>query len=1126
MMAARSRNTQTIRSSWENRRTSGISVDREMLLTPPKFYGDSENVVPSNNTSGSDSVKSRLADKSNDYLRKWSKIAPSASNKYPSSNLSIDPPPQKHFTPNKDSPTWKSLQLQSLNGGSEAEEALVTLNKTVSTESSSTQDSMAKTASIESSDDGTVGQSSLQQHLSTNATSEGYISSINRNERLEESVLGSRRERASSAPIVENGERKSCNSKCDGDNSAPSSSDLSSRIVGGQNNDNGAYQKTKQKPRLSSFVEDTKPKISTCASTDSTSSSLIYSLGDTLSHMSHHSSISALTNTKLEATLRMAGEMLGDDKNGASNATAAKTEAAPERPNSAGVDASNNQDLIALSSSSSEEVDHDVAAADLIATTLAECRLLLDMSPPPTPLSTNNHPSKEFETFANEMDGAHSSGKEKNSEEANDDVVGSDPNHRIEVADDAVESDPDHRIKVAIEEGNNNVSKHDQTAIVTTPSTAIVSTPPTAIVSTPSRDSTFDYPTSTSDLSKFLQCPVCHNDFTDGSTTAGDTEKVDRRPLHSFSCEHIVCQECVTSKSSDTTLVACPECGVVDAFDKCRPVVSRGYINLVKRMLTMQSQSEAASRRGDGRSVLSSGVSFDGRSAGLPRQICVPSPRANSNSVTEKDGENMSLTSASVVCRTSHCQAGLAVETSTESKEVVGSSEPVKFEDNQPMPPNEPHTPVSRAELRFLQRKEKLALSLEKVNRILDKSKKAKQHTAGTSSTPTIEEETFDAQDELVKASSVEDNTGIGKRNGGREFEVFDVTSNYPDTFNDRRDIASEGGYEEGPVAPRQEFTGRHKPELRVDTSRAPVASSKRRPSPLLVQEQDHNPRSISQIYIPAPSNTKAAVDPFAGPSFDTKDIFRGGNAPSLIEFGPMIGQSASNDSSLTGMDSAFLLTNRSQPMSSRSSNRYKDILKNSGSKIIKDRFTSDTHVQALTNHCPQFLPALTYSTMHEEHDEFTGLVRDATSPKWGFDANENAAKPRKSKYQPVLTAAGTPVKFINKLSQSFDDIFRPNFGFGGNDQSWRYDCASEYNRREPAEDVAGATNPFPELDDANGPTYDFCSHSCSLSGSFKQPNEDIDTRESGSSLGGLVTHKPKKFHKKLLKKLRLKRRR
>ena len=512
----------------------------------------------------------------------------------------------------------------------------------------------------------------------------------------------------------------------------------------------------------------------------------------------------------------------------------------------------------------------------------------------------------------------------------------------------------------------------------------------------------------------------------------------------------------------------------------------------------------------------------------MPRQICVPSPRANSNTGTEKDGENMSLTSASVVCRTSHGQPGLAVETCAEREndndrvERVGPSEPVMFEDDQPMPPKEPQTPVSRAELRFLQRKEKLALSLEKVNRILDKSKKVKQHTAGTCSTPTIQEETFDAQDELMKASSVEDDTGIG-RNGASAFEVFDVTSNHPDCNNDSRDIASEGGYVTAPVAPRQEFNGRLKPELRVDTSRASVASSKR-PTPLLIQEQqDNNPRSIPQVYIPAPSNTKAAVDPFADPPLDHKDIFRGGNAPSLIEFGPMIGQSASNDSSLTGMDSAFLITNRSQPMSSRSSNRYKDILKNSGSKNIKDRITSDTHVQALTNHCPQFLPALNYSTMQEEHDEFTGLVRDATSPKWGFDANEDAPNPRKPK------SAGTPVKFLNKLSQSFDDVFRPNFGFGGNDQSWRYDCASEYNQREPTEGDAGATNLFPELqggafEDAKGPTYDFCSHSCSFSGSFKQPNDDIDMR--GSSLGGLVTHKPKKFHKKLLKKLKLKRRR
>jgi len=156
-----------------------------------------------------------------------------------------------------------------------------------------------------------------------------------------------------------------------------------------------------------------------------------------------------------------------------------------------------------------------IIASELIASTLAECRMLLQMSPPPTPIAINSfaEPRKKVEEARKKAEEAR-----KKAEEAEDE-------------------DSERAIKEA-----------------------------------PSAD---DSAASDNSVAKLMRCPCCSHKFEE----AGEHE-----PLHSFACEHIICKECVFQGTRYANSVPCPECGEKGAFDKSKPLVSRSYLRLIKKM--------------------------------------------------------------------------------------------------------------------------------------------------------------------------------------------------------------------------------------------------------------------------------------------------------------------------------------------------------------------------------------------------------------------------------------------------------------------------------------------------------------------------------------------------------------
>jgi len=186
---------------------------------------------------------------------------------------------------------------------------------------------------------------------------------------------------------------------------------------------------------------------------------------------------------------------------------------------------------------------------------------------------------------------------------------------------------------------------------------------------------------------------------------------------------------------------------------------------------------------------------------------------------------------------------------------------------------------------------------------------------------------------------------------------------------------------------------------------------------------------------------------------------------------------------------------------------------------------------------CPQFLPSLKYSTMQENDvfadDNIVGLVTNHNkdlprSPVWGTKQGKSRrstanivdvrriAVPSSARGVKQATRMNNSGKFIKKLvAQSFDDGFSRHVEF--------HDQESAYNTIERA--VPHAREEEQGDDKMSGPTYDFSLHSCSMSP--PSSNDDQCWLNSGQPQqhrlgdGSLVTHKPRRLHRKLLNTLR-----
>ena len=662
----------------------------------------------------------------------------------------------------------------------------------------------------------------------------------------------------------------------------------------------------------------------------------------------------------------------------------------------------------------------DPDPSDLVASTLAECRLLLGMSPPPTPTPV---------------------------------------------------AEKTAQVKMTMPPRS--------------PAIRMAAAPPTALSPANSTAS------MGLGLDQFLQCPCCHNEFT--NDTSSETNK-NRQPLHSFACDHIVCYECVFLADGDA-MVTCPECGEARAFDKTRPVVSRSYCMLVRSIEIMNSGTKGAQRvrrlsRNDedyGRGESGS----KGRDSPVPLQIELFLPTRNEVSlVHESPKEGMG--------------------SKTDERNQINEPEPEDVSTFTAPYPDEPDTPVSRAEFRFLQRKEKLAQSLEKVNRLLERSKMNKDGVSMKKIGDDVPERVEDSE-ELLEGGAL---NPMSLNNIHVEEAEESVCEEEPEVMPDEeRDSADE---EIGDVAlnsagnsdnvvtrgfqkptidtlytdegldwtlPRQEQIARKKvkPELRVDTGNYTPLPCRTNPYLDLKDEPTASYESPSKL-------TEVSGEDKTGTP--VTEIFRTSPMSPPAVFGTL--GNSSHDSSLTDNDSRCLLGGNASTTSGLSSfkeKRYglhKSPLKDSKAVLAEKQRSAEEP------RCPQFLPSLAYSTM-QESDEMVGLVREK---------ERRAAVSRKLHYN-------TPNKLFAKQWKNARGT-RLSFG-----KIESYDAGSLGGYYSAANRI-GKMDSYASDEDDRGPlagqTYDFVQHSCSFS-----PSTD-----SMSLRGALITHKPK-FHKKVLSKLAFK---
>ncbi|KAL3765306.1 hypothetical protein ACHAW5_006091 [Stephanodiscus triporus] len=427
----------------------------------------------------------------------------------------------------------------------------------------------------------------------------------------------------------------------------------------------------------------------------------------------------------------------------------------------------------------------------------------------------------------------------------------------------------------------------------------------------------------------------------------------------------------------------------------------------------------------------------------------------------------------------------------------------------------EPSTPVSRAEYRILQRREKLIQSLEKVNRILEKSTGNRQRPQ-VEEMPTNQTMTTSERTSVNGASNSENNyIMVAQKSSRRKMELR---------------VDTEANTSSSSSGPQNQTAASHAEVL--------VAASDKDSEEILMIDDGGISVSISSTHKPTTCTMQRLECISSDPPSFAANIFRadcgyhgeGTSAPELIEFGHV--QSMSQESSLTDNndDTLFLLADNRTMQSPADEKSTASSSKVRLHAKVKDHGLNNAIKGGLQTWqgkerqqmCPQFLPSLKYSTM-QEHDVFAddnivGLVTNNDndfhrSPVWG---TKQVAAPSSERGVKQATRMNNSGKFIKKLfTQSFDDGFSRHVEF--------HDQVNACNTIERS--VSHAREEEQRDDKMSGPTYDFSLHSCSMSPSSS--NDDQCWLKSGQPQhhrlgdGSLVTHKPRRLHIKILNTLR-----
>ena len=398
------------------------------------------------------------------------------------------------------------------------------------------------------------------------------------------------------------------------------------------------------------------------------------------------------------------------------------------------------------SHSRSEDSEDDIDASDLVASTLAECRLLLQMSPPPTPMSKS---SFEYKVKCPQ---------------------------KLQLKKNSV-------AKSACSIGK-SIDSLDATTL-------------------PSPDNSG---ASVSSLNKFLQCPCCSEDFQEeGAHRPLHSFACDHIICHQcvvkstiaspMNSNMVSCPECGERRAFDKArpMVSRGYCSLLkkleglqskkhSRFDESSSSTEKKPVPTQIRLFSPSNNHHRS------QTVNSLDFTEDTEVNSLDHSARTSDAEANCNNefgvegietsikhaITDNINENESRSNIS----TSHrraltLDAGVnssrlfcseyedqkkEKETENESNNStnhrraltidVGANYPHDFattdndQDTSLVLHNEPTTPVSRAELRFLQRKGRLTQSLERVSRILEKSKANRDHLSQKIEETTIQEET------------------------------------------------------------------------------------------------------------------------------------------------------------------------------------------------------------------------------------------------------------------------------------------------------------------------------------------------------------------------------------------------
>ncbi|KAL7503133.1 hypothetical protein ACHAXN_001712 [Cyclotella atomus] len=663
---------------------------------------------------------------------------------------------------------------------------------------------------------------------------------------------------------------------------------------------------------------------------------------------------------------------------------------------------------------------------DLVASTLAECRMLLEMSPPPTPLAFKSPAAKRVKS------------------------------------------------PLAKREVKPFVAKREVEEPTPTPRVPVVASTPrgtdASVVSSPANSSV-----TSVGLGSFLKCPCCRKEFTNDIS---DYYNRDRQPLHSFACDHIVCYMCVFASSPSIHMVACPKCGEDKAFDKTKPVVSRSYCNLVKSIEILNSgKKKSAEKIGRSGGEKPKEVKSDGA---VPLQIRL-SPKKNSAAKRE-------VAPKADVASTAQHDDTYQQQRSRGNARVSFSSMSEITANTTSIYPEEPDTPVSRAEFRFMQRKEKLAQSLEKVNRLLEQSKMNRDELALKS----IDEDL--SEKKSAEDVSLDNGRAADSALDNETEEIIDTEPNVmkrrskddqeQETLNESvrvdGDVVDSAGFERPTIdtlwtdealclSQPQGLSAqkRTKPELRVDTGNYTPTPLQRRKQLYLDLKDESTISSVSESQ--GRSNTISyKVESSVG------DIFRGNPTSPQMNFGALENRISSSDSSMTDRDSdnRFLLGNSMASKSGGSSLlKEKKYGLHRPSPLKESKAMSSEKQRNDEHRCPQFLPSLNYSTM-QDSDESVGLVREKDGKQ------RHAVGSGRISYSRSVT----PSKLFMKHSRNYNSVRRSIGKAESFDES-----SLVRNQNQP---------------------YEFTQHSCSFSPS------------SRSLRGALVTHKPR-LHKRIIKKLR-----